>query len=248
MDKVLNLGIPHVGEKIFSGINNRGLIQCMLVSQTWKVLAGNVLLKRSKGKILRWCRRGETTVVQLLMDHFNSEESGLNARDTDGLTPFHWACYRGHTEIVKLLLEHSGSTINLNAKDDLDITAFMLACQRGRKDVVELLLKYSDSDIELNLSLNAKNYAGWTGFMYACMLGRKDVVKLILDYPESSIELNTEAINGRTAFMMACRNGHKDVVKLLLEHSKDVDTNIPIHFKIQHVSKEIRNLIKMHPK
>ena len=120
MDKVVNLGIPHVGEKIFIGINNRGLIQCMLVSQTWKVLAENVLLKRSKGKMLKACKRGETTIVQLLMDHFNSEECGLNTRDTDGLTPFHWACYRGQTDIVKLLLEHSGSNINLNAKDNYD--------------------------------------------------------------------------------------------------------------------------------
>ena len=55
MDKVINLGIPHVSEKIFRGINNRGLIQCMLVSQTWKVLAENVLLKRSKGKMLKAC-------------------------------------------------------------------------------------------------------------------------------------------------------------------------------------------------
>ena len=94
MDNVVNLGIPHVGEKIFRGINDRGLIQCMLVSETWKVLARNVLLKRSKGKILKACRRGETTIVKLLLDNFNAEESGLNSREEDGLTPFHWACYR----------------------------------------------------------------------------------------------------------------------------------------------------------
>ena len=46
MDKVLNLGIPHVGEKIFRGIGNRGFNVHMLVSQTWKVLAENVLLKK----------------------------------------------------------------------------------------------------------------------------------------------------------------------------------------------------------
>ena len=108
------------------------------------------------------CKRGETTIVQLLMDHFNSEECGLNTRDTDGLTPFHWACYRGQTDIVKLLLEHSGSNINLNARDNYDITAFMLACDKGRKDVVQLLLNFSGSDIELNLSLNAKDTQRWT--------------------------------------------------------------------------------------
>ena len=243
MDKILNLGIPHVGEKIFRGINNRGLIQFMLVSQTWKALAENVLLKRYKGKIRKACRRGETTIVQLLMDHFNSEESGLNARDTDGLTPFHWACYRGHKDIVKLLLQHSGLTINLNAKGNCGETAFMLACQRGRKDVVQLLLKYSGSDIELNLSLNGKDHHGWTAFIMACMHGHKDV-KLLLDYPDRNIELKTKDIGGKTPFMFACRNGHKGVVQLLLEHSKGVDPNISEEFKkYNNISKEIRNII-----
>ena len=51
LDKVINLGIPHVGELIFESLDTPGLINCMEVSETWSELAGNVLIKRWKGKI-----------------------------------------------------------------------------------------------------------------------------------------------------------------------------------------------------
>ena len=51
MDKVINLGIPHVSELIFECFDTPGLIKCLEVSQTWRELAENVLIKRRKGKI-----------------------------------------------------------------------------------------------------------------------------------------------------------------------------------------------------
>ena len=84
MDKVINLGIPHVAELVFENIDTPGLINCLEVSQTWKILAENVLIKRWKGKILEACKSGETKVVQLLLECYNSEESGLNNKDRYG--------------------------------------------------------------------------------------------------------------------------------------------------------------------
>merc|ERR1712062_356759 len=88
MDKVINLGMPHVGENIFESIDTPGLIKCLEVSETWKELAENVLVKRWKGKMLEACKNGETKVVQLLLERCNSEESGLNIKDKFGMTPF----------------------------------------------------------------------------------------------------------------------------------------------------------------
>ena len=51
MDKVINPGIPHVGEQVFESLETDDLIQCLEVSQTWKFLAENVLLQRWKGKM-----------------------------------------------------------------------------------------------------------------------------------------------------------------------------------------------------
>merc|ERR1712049_9771 len=60
LNEVINLGIPHVGELIFESMDTPELFQCALVSDTWKVLAENVLMKRWKGKMLEACKSGET--------------------------------------------------------------------------------------------------------------------------------------------------------------------------------------------
>ena len=73
MEKVINLGIPHVAEQIFESIETDGLIECLKVSETWKVLAENVLIKRWKGKIFEACKNGETKVVQLLLERCDSD-------------------------------------------------------------------------------------------------------------------------------------------------------------------------------
>ena len=55
MEKVINLGIPHVSEQIFESLETQELIKCLKVSETWKILAGNVMIKRFKGKMLDDC-------------------------------------------------------------------------------------------------------------------------------------------------------------------------------------------------
>ena len=114
MDKVINLGIPHVGELIFENIDTPGLIQCLLVSETWKELAENVLLKRWKGKMFEACENGKTKIVQLLLERCNSEESGLNTKRKDGgiqdgVTTFMISCICGQDVGVQRLASESSS-------------------------------------------------------------------------------------------------------------------------------------------
>ena len=77
MDKVINHGIPHVGELIFESIDTPELFQCALVSETWKILAENVLIKRWKGKMFEACKNGEAKVVELLLEQRDSKQNGL---------------------------------------------------------------------------------------------------------------------------------------------------------------------------
>ena len=81
MDKVINLGIPHDGKHIFESVDTPGLVNSLEASQTWKFLAGSILIKWWKGKMLEACKSGETKIVQLLMYRCNAEESGLNIKD-----------------------------------------------------------------------------------------------------------------------------------------------------------------------
>ena len=73
MDKVINLGIPHIGELIFESIDTDGLFQCLSVSETWKVLAENFLMKRWKSRMFEACIRGVTQIVKLLLERGNCE-------------------------------------------------------------------------------------------------------------------------------------------------------------------------------
>ena len=192
MNKVINLVIPYVGEQVFESLENDSLTQCLEVSEaSWKVLAENVLLKRWKGKMLLACRTGKTQIVKLLLQHYNSEESGLKSKDENGWTPFMMACCKGHTDVVEFLLDHSEGNIDLNAKSMDGWTAFILACQHGHKDVVKVLLDHSNG----NINLNTRTTYGWTAFMLACSEGHKHVVKLLLDHagrPVTSDHLEIE--------------------------------------------------------
>ena len=182
MDKVINLGIPHVGEKIFRGIDSQGLIGFALVSDTWKVLAESVLLKRWRGRILEACRNGKAEIVKLLLECSENDFDILNRQINDEMV---LACKNGHNDVVKLLLTQSDIIIDLNATNSFGKTALMWACQNGHKDVVKLLLEQS----ERNIDLNAQSDFGWTAFMDACRGGHNDVVKLLLEHSKVDISL-----------------------------------------------------------
>ena len=157
MDKVINLGIPHVGEQIFASLGEADLSQCHEVSQTWKILSEKaLLLKTWKGKMLEACQTGRTEIVKLLLDNYNCEESGMNVKSRYDLTPFMKACQNGHKDVVKLLLDSSKGTIELklNARDGFGWTALMHACFEGHKNVVKLLL----DDLEGNTDLKCKGF------------------------------------------------------------------------------------------
>ena len=89
-------------------------------------------IQLNSSRMFQACEDGETKIVQLLLEHLNSDESGLNIKDKYGLTPFMWACYFGHKDVVKLLLDHP-ERIELNARDNGGWTAFIWACQKGHK-------------------------------------------------------------------------------------------------------------------
>ena len=187
MDKIINLGIPHIAEQIFDNIETQGLIECLKVSETWKVLAENVLIKRWKGKMFEACQNGETKVVQLLLERCSPEESEVNSKDFCGRTTTMIACENGYKDVVHLLLDYSEMNIDMNARSNGGLNALMLACKYGHTDVVQLLLDNS----ERNIDLNARSNDGWTALKYARLCRNQHVVQLLLDNSdEKNIDLN----------------------------------------------------------
>ena len=211
LNAIINRGIPHVAELIFESIDTPELLSCMEVSETWKeLMAKYVLMQRWKGKMFEACKNGQTKVVQLLLEFYNSEESGLNRRDFFGRTTLMIACKNGHTDVVQLLLDNSEGDIDLNTRTYLGWTALMYACSSGQKDIVQLLLD------KRNIDLNAMNHFGGTALIIACENGDKDIVQLLLNNSYMNIDLNARDDTGKTALMWTYQKGCKDVVKLLV--------------------------------
>ena len=179
MNKVINLGIPHVGELIFESINTPKLIKFLLVSETWRILAENVLIKRIKKfkhktfEALLWraCDTGRKDVVQLLIHNYPN----LNAKDDSGRTVFMIACKDGREDVVQLIIDYSGPNIDLNTRDNNGNTAFMLACIYGHKDVVQLLLEHFDH----NIDLQAKDKRGKTVLGLDLSNRNKEIIQLL---------------------------------------------------------------------
>ena len=230
MDKIINLMLPHVGEQIFESLDDEELVQCLLVSETWKVLAGNVLFARWKGKLFEACESGKVEVVKILLERMKSADPKLNCfnqRNHEVRTPFMISCENGHKDVVRLLLDHSESkAINLNVRDNYGLNALWLACYNGHEQIVKLLLEHPSSK---NIDFNARDYKGETAIMRACFHGYKDIVELLLAHSNGmNIDLNVIDNKGQTALMLACYYGHQEIVELFLAHSHgmNIDLNV----------------------
>eukprot|EP00945_MAST-04E_sp_MAST-4E-sp1_P007839 g7839.t1 len=183
---------------------------------------------------------GDVENVRVLL---SEEGIDVNAADSHGKTPLHYAVCYEHADIVKLLLARD--EIKVNAKTNWGGTPLQQA-STGKTDVVELLLARDEIDV------NAADNDGYTPLFQASNWGKTDVVELLLDREE--IEVNAKNSDGFTPLHGALLEGHIDVVKLLLAHDK-IDVNAadshgmtPLYRASSLVHTEIVKLLLAHDK
>ena len=139
IEQIINLGIPHIGEKIFESIDSETLIGFLSVSNAWKVLAGNVLYKRRyKGQVFDACIEAPFAFVEILVERSDTEELNVKKRDPgdensiglgEDQTPLMMACKHGRHDVVKVFLDYSETkAVELNATNCNGMNAFMIAC------------------------------------------------------------------------------------------------------------------------
>ena len=183
MDKVINLGIPHIGEQIFASIDTHHVVQFLQVSKTWRVIAEKVLNtkdRHGRNAFYLACNNGNDHHVQLMLE--NSDNIDVDSKDNLGQTPFYRACRCGQASIVSILLDHADTKqIDLNAKEnDWSISPFAVACYFGHKDVAKSLLDYTG---KTSIDFNAIDKKEKTSFNRAYESGSTELVKmLLLDY------------------------------------------------------------------
>ena len=105
------------------------------------------------------------TVAKLLLAH----GADVDAKDSQGDTPLHWAALWGRTDVAKLLLARGADA---NAVENACHTPLDLAAANGNKDVAELLLAYG-------ADVNAKHCHGGTPLHTALHEHHEDVAELL---------------------------------------------------------------------
>ena len=205
--------------------------------------------------LLKATKEGKLTSVQYLI-----EQRGMKttARNEDGWTLLHYACFYGHLPIVQYLIEvhcadeeekdHDGLTpLHIAARNGfLPIVKYL--CQRGvNKDVrflngstpLHFACQKGHLDIvqylcEQGVDKEAINNDGWAPLHWACDEGHLDVVQYLIE--KQNVNKEVKFVNGSTPLHFACQRGHLDIVQYLIEKqnvdktAKSEEGFSPIHW------------------
>jgi len=100
-------------------------------------------------------------VVRFLLATWDQSLMPVNARDTHGAAPLHYAAVEGHDHVCKVLLE-GGAWVDI--EDDIGVRPLQLASESGHVSTVKVLIEaaadVNASDMSLNTPLLAAAQAG----------------------------------------------------------------------------------------
>lgn len=141
----------------------------------------------------------------------------INAKQSDGMTALHWACYHDDPQATAALI---AAGANVDAKNDYDIPPLYIGCQNGNVEIVKSLLK-AGADAKVTIP------GGETCLMVASRTGIPEVVKSLLDH---GADPNARERKGQTAILWAAAEGNGEVVDLLIDAGADYKTPLPSGF------------------
>jgi ankyrin repeat protein len=160
------------------------------------------------------------------------QRADVNASETDGTTPLHWAVHHGDLELTQRLIR-AGAKVNV--KNDYGSTPMSEAAVLGRADLIEALLK-AGADVE------SPNPDGQTALMVVARTGRVDAARLLLKY---GAKVNTvEQWRGQTALMWAVAQKQPAMVAELVKAGADVNARSTVNNWDRQVTAEPRAIYR----
>jgi len=179
---------------------------------------------------------GDLEQVKALL---NGHPDLVSSKDTNGMTPLHWAAQRGHKAMVKLLLANKAD-VNAMAKDGMTPlfeAAMYDNLSKSYTDVAEMLLaNKADVNIEANgeILLDSAVFGGHKDMTKlllakgakcsihdAAFLGDLEKIKALLKSNPDLVACKDSL--GFTPLLWAVCAGRKDVAELLLANKADVN-------------------------
>jgi len=157
----------------------------------------------------------------------------LNAIDSKGYTPLHYACLNGKIEIVGLLLQND---VDSNEPTQIgNDTPLHLTIQHSDTSIAEkIVLILLTNGAHLSLCISNKHNQ-LTPFELACENGQTQIVNLILKYCAHKSFNNKPLLQLIQQFSvkslhLAAKNGHDNLIRLLLIYNVcDLNRCICLH-------------------
>jgi len=170
------------------------------------------------------------------LEAFIQEGVDINALDSHGYAPLHYAVQNGQKEVAELLIARDA---DVNATNNGGNTPLHFAVRAGHKDIVELL-------ITKGADINAKDTLGRTPIDLAVNQGRKEIAKLLLSkgcdvslytaayigdlqrvekFIDDGADVDAKDQKDQTALHYAAKAGQIAVAKLLIANGADVNVN-----------------------
>ncbi|MHC9543459.1 MAG: ankyrin repeat domain-containing protein [Vulcanimicrobiota bacterium] len=134
----------------------------------------------------------------------------VSERDSDGMTPLHYAVLKGHSMMAQLLISLDAE---VNRTDSNGLAPLHCAAREGHSVIVELLLSNK-------ASVNISTYEGLTPLHMASYGGHSIVAGLLLS---RGAYVNSTAHDGSTPLHAAVDKGHKSIAEMLLDKGADVN-------------------------
>ena len=166
----------------------------------------------------------ESTLVELAKEKrfdqaMRQIESGsdVNAKNSLGMTPLHWALQHREDRLVEALLAAGADP---NATNRYLVPALWIPCRAGDSaNAIRLLEAGGDANSSLQ--------GGETVLMTAARTGSVEIIRYLAEH---GAELNAAEQSGQTALMWACAEGQTEAVETLLKLGADPLINLPSGF------------------
>ncbi|KAF5968268.1 ankyrin repeat [Fusarium coicis] len=161
---------------------------------------------------------GEVDAVEFYLDkHLLTD---LNARDSDGQTPMHYAVWAGHASVIQYLVKGGG---DIHAESRSGMTPLNLAVREGHTECVGALLNHGAGQ--------QMGHIDKSPFVLASRSGNEAILNLLRDHlgdpSVNGLIMNHKAgRNMEFSLILAIRHGNIDACQKLLDLGCPIDIEI----------------------
>ena len=160
----------------------------------------------------------------------------VNAQNSSGWTPLHYASVRGYLPIARLLLDNRA---RVNIKTKSEKTALHFAADRNFTDLAVFL-------IERGAKVGTGDNEGWSPLHFAAVKGHTEMVRLLI---EKGAEVNMQSKRGGTPLHEASASANAETINLLLLKGADpaikaANGKTALDYAVELGNKEAENILK----